>query len=416
MEKRKICNALILLLIALALTGCWDKKEVEQKAYVIGLGLDKSEDKGPINVTLLIANPEVGSQQTGGAQNEPVQEIITLPANDFISVKNTANVVVARELSYDLMEIIIVSEEFAKEKEFIRWMYDAAKEREIRRDIFLAVSKEKASEFIKKNKPKVETRPHKYFQFMIRQGIQTGLIPKSDLHRFFKVTEQDADLFLAMYISSKKDESTTFGNVDQYLPGELDISGSSNQTQFIGSAVFKEGIMIGKLNGQETRIAQTFDNTSNISNVMVTYPDPFDEDYKIAIRLIKKHPVDVKMSLQNGRLNINMEVPFTVEVLTDPSMANYATDSEKVKILKEHLQSTLEKSALNFIKKTQEELKGNPFSLSLHGRRLFSTIPEYEDFDWMKSYPEADINVKVKMELGEFGKQTKVIDLEKVRD
>ena len=40
-------------------------------------------------------------------------------------------------------------------------------------------------------------------------------------------------------------------------------------TQFIGSAVFKDGVMIDKLNGQETRIVNIFDDTTEIKDISI---------------------------------------------------------------------------------------------------------------------------------------------------
>ncbi len=42
-----------------------------------------------------------------------------------------------------------------------------------------------------------------------------------------------------------------------------------NPVQLIGSAVFKEGKMIGKLTGEETRIAILLDNTQNIQGYVL---------------------------------------------------------------------------------------------------------------------------------------------------
>ena len=50
----------------------------------------------------------------------------------------------------------------------------------------------------------METRPHKYFQYMIEHGIENGLIPDSTLFRFFKTTNRGTDLFLAMYTTAKR--------------------------------------------------------------------------------------------------------------------------------------------------------------------------------------------------------------------
>ena len=61
LKRKTVCKSLLLMVVVCLLTGCWDRKEMEDKAYVIGLGLDRSKDKGKIKVSMLIANPEVGS-------------------------------------------------------------------------------------------------------------------------------------------------------------------------------------------------------------------------------------------------------------------------------------------------------------------------------------------------------------------
>ncbi len=408
--------SLLVVSCCLLLTGCFDKTEVEEKAYVIALGLDKAEDKNKMKVSFQIANPEVGSLQGGAGSNEPPHEVVTVTVNDFISARNTLNALVSKEVTYDLLKVIVISEEFAKEKDFIRYIYETAKDREIRRDVFLAVSKEDASKYLEENDPKQETRPHKYFQFMINRGIQAGLIPESDLHRFFRITEHDADLFIAMYTTTESSEDDKKHNEDEFLAGQINIEGDINRTQFMGSAVFKEGKMIGKMNGQETRIAILLDETSEMSDVLTTYQDPINEDYRIATRLIKERPVDYKVNISSSPPTVNIYVSLIVEVLSDPAMTNYARDREKQEILRNHIEKTIAFNIEKFIKKTQDEYGGSPFSISLHGRKHFLTIPEFNQFDWMKSYPDMDIEVSVDIEFGEFGKQAKVPYLEELRD
>src|SRR3954451_18235179 len=125
MPKRKIvCKLLLLLLVVCSLTGCWDQEELEDNAYVIGLGLDPSKEEGKIKVTMLIANPEVGSMQGGGGSIEKPREIISFDANDFITAKGTANAIISRDISFDLLSVILVSEEFAKDPLFFSTMND----------------------------------------------------------------------------------------------------------------------------------------------------------------------------------------------------------------------------------------------------------------------------------------------------
>ena len=88
LKIKTVCKIGLLLSILFMLTGCWDQEEVEDNAYVIGLGLDKSEKSDKmIKITMLIANPEVGSMQGGGGSNEKPRELISFDANDLLQLK-----------------------------------------------------------------------------------------------------------------------------------------------------------------------------------------------------------------------------------------------------------------------------------------------------------------------------------------
>ncbi|HZG73049.1 MAG TPA: Ger(x)C family spore germination protein, partial [Chondromyces sp.] len=369
-------NLIMLVSLSVLLTGCWDREEIEEQAYVIGMGLDESKEKDKIDVTFLIANPEVGSLQGGGGTNEPPSEIVTITASDFVSAKNTANTVISRNITYDFLQVIIVSEKLAKRKDFIRRIYSTTKDREIRRSTYLGVSKEKASQFINQLEPKLETRPHKYFQYTIRNSIEKGLIADATLQRFFKITELDADLFLGIYMTTEKNKKTKQANEDEYTAGQLDIQGKTNSSQVIGSAVFKEGRMIGKLTGEETRLSVLLSDEFEMSDVLTTYTDPFDSRYRITVRMMKDTSNQIEMDLKRTVPRVHIQIPLTLEVLSNPSMIDYTREKNK-RILKKHLERVLEKEINDFIGQTQKKLKGSPFSLSLYARKHFRTLPEY---------------------------------------
>lgn len=406
-----------LICIVLSMAGCWDKKELDMKAYVIGIGLDAHEKEGKIKVTYLIANPEVGSQQTGGGTNEPPEETVTLVADDFISSRNTANTVISKEISYDLLSVIIVSEELARKPDFIRVIYSAAKDREIKRSTELVITKESAEKFIANNNPTLETRPHKFYEVKIRRGKETGMIPDTDLNDFFQVAESDSDLFLGIYATTEIEESHYEAiSDDDFMAGDIYFGGKENAAQFIGSAVFKEGVMIGKITGEETRISSLLDNTWELEDFKTTFKDPFDDRYRLSARLGKPRRNTYHFKQQSGRPVIDIRVPMYIEVLSDPSMVNYAKNEEKIAELKKSMTKTMEEHLSEYIKFTQEEFKGDTFHLSIPIRKEFATLKEFRNFDWMKSYPNAKINVSVDIRFGEFGRQTKMPNLEEVRD
>lgn len=413
---KKVNIILVVMMLPFLLTGCWDQRAVDKRAYVYGIGMDVSKEENKFKITYLIINPEYGSEATGGTTNESPHELISFDTNDLMTSKNLANAVVAKEITYDLLRVFFISEKLAKNKEFIRWLYDATKDREIRRDSYFIVTKESPLEFLEKNKPKLETRMDQYFNLILKRGVENGMLPDSDLHRYFKITEADADLFLAAYGTTEDKKEENKKEEDQIFAGEFETEGDTNPTQFLGSAVFKEGKMIGKINGEETRISILLNDTLNMKDVLTTYPDPFNKKYRVAARVVKKQKNDVKMTLRNGTGQIDVTVPLYVEILSDHSMVSYGEDEKKRAYLKHYIEKKLEAKMEEFVDKTQKKLKGEPFGWSLIARKKFQTLPEYKKFDWMNTYPNMKVNIKVKIRFGEFGRQGKLPKISEVRD
>lgn len=412
----------LLFSMAFLLTGCWDKKEVEERSYVVAIGLDLPkgvdlEKEQAVDVTFQFSNPKLNVKGANPAEGAEMEDIITLTAPDFVTARNMANSFVTREVSFSHNKVLIISEELAKTEIFYRMLSTAFKDREMRREANIIVTEGKASEFISKNKPEMMVRPHRYYQFLIDRATETGMVPESTINRFFAITDGDADLFLAMYGSyDKNNKETGFQDEDQYIAGQVPKRGG-NPIQLIGSAVFKEGKMIGTLTGEETRITRFLDNTAELRDLFSSFQDPLDKRYKIAVRLKQTKKLKVKIKKRNGPPKIEITYPLDVKVLSVPSMINYADNLENQEKLKTALKNKLKENAENLIEKTQKEFKGEPFYWSLNVRPLFDTVKEYEEWDWMnKNYPLADIHITMDVNIVGFGKQLKESNIEKVRD
>lgn len=412
MQKIKtVCKLCLVFIIIFPLTGCWDRREIEDRAYVIGLGLDRSKVEGKIKVTMLLANPEVGSMQGGGGSTEEPREVISFDAIDFIAAKGTANTIVSRIISYDLLKIIVISEDFAKDPEFFRILYDAAYEKEIRMNTYVAISKEKASQYFLKNRPKMETRPHKYFQYMVEHGIQNGMIPDSTLFRFFKTVERGSDLFLAMNTTAVREKNPKIKGEDEYYAGQVNASGELDDTQFMGSVVFRKGKMVGRLTGQETNIVNTLDDTTNIRDYVIDIPNPFPGTIKqMAVRVMKRENNTVKMKLKGPQPKIDISLPLKFEVMSNPSKVDF-TKKKNRDILKKQLEKHMKIEFEELLKKSQKKFKGVPYPLSLDANKYFSTNKQLRKFNWTQSYTKADISVKPEVEIVDYGKKPKEVKM-----
>ncbi|WP_255220322.1 Ger(x)C family spore germination protein [Terribacillus saccharophilus] len=413
---KKLLIFMLLLQTAVLLSGCFDRKELEEQAYVISIGVDKTESEDVFRFTFEIANPEVGSTFSGPSTPEPAQEVVSVLGTDFLSATSAANVSVAKEISLDQVRVVIVSEKLARSKKFIHLMQTAPSIIDLKLNAQLVISKEKAEEFIRTNKPKLESRPHKYFQYMLDRAKETGVIPEAPLVRFFQITEGDADLFLAPFATTKKDPKEEYGAEDNYKAGEVNIKGG-NSTQFIGSAVFKEGQMIDILTGEETRFSLMLDTTLPQQDIIANYTDPLRPGFDLAAR-VQADKVKVKIDYKpTGKTNIDVYVSMHMNIFAVPSTQNYMINSKNRNILHASLQKQLQEEGEKFIKKTQEKYKLEPFYWSLHIRSKFLTIKDYEKADWAnKIYPNANVRLHVKVRSLEFGKLLRESDLRKVRD
>ncbi len=182
MQKLKL---LIIICFLLILTGCWDAIELEEQSFVIAIGVDKGQGQF-MDITFQIANPQRGSSQIAEAKSEPPYSLITISAPDRITAKDIANASVSRRLTFSHLKIFILSEEFTKSDQFIGFFEELTRDSTIDRNVNLMVTKEKAIDFINANKPPMETRPHKNYEFMTERYRDTGLVTLSDIDRFLR--------------------------------------------------------------------------------------------------------------------------------------------------------------------------------------------------------------------------------------
>lgn len=106
-------SVLLPLLLALVLTGCWDGRELERRALVMVVALDRSDDG--VQVSLQLARPQTlagASGQPDGGDGEPV----TVVARSGASVSRALQALqfaVDRELFFGHVRVVVVSEQIA---------------------------------------------------------------------------------------------------------------------------------------------------------------------------------------------------------------------------------------------------------------------------------------------------------------
>lgn len=408
MKLKKISIFIILILVITLFTGCWDKVEIEEQGYVSAIGIDKGERK-MLRITFQILNPNAGGGNPGSTEGSGGEskssDIITIEAPGLMAAREMVSVSVTRRISLSHARFLIIGEEFARTEEFFHVLEVSQRDKEIRRAMGIMISREKAEDFIRNNNPILEDRAEKFFQFMARRWKDTGYVPpRSTLGRFTQRTEEGETLFLTTYGTAKSFSKKEAKNEADFLPGQVNKSGG-NPAQIIGSAVFKKGIMIGRLTGDETRLTSILRPRTEVGSMIYVLTDPLNNNFRIGLRVIKEDKTKIKINTREDTPIINVAVPISIDVLNISSFESYPEDMNKQNILRKSIESYFEKESMKLVKKVQQEFGGDPFLWENVARKNFLTYDDYKNYSWMKMFPKAEVSIHFKVEIRSFGKQ-----------
>jgi len=112
---------LVSCLALLFLAGCWDRWEIEERGFIMGVGLDLAKERPEAEPVYAITLQKVlpgqagfGARgQGGGGQGEPVYNITTLNPSIFAGIREVATRVY-RQPFMDKLLIIVVGEDLAR--------------------------------------------------------------------------------------------------------------------------------------------------------------------------------------------------------------------------------------------------------------------------------------------------------------
>lgn len=241
---------------------------------------------------------------------------------------------------------------------------------------------------------------------MFKQSDNTGLLEDTDFGLFInrmktETIQPSCALAGLNYFNNLPAEEESnikkSKGIKQYLPGEMPRMGG-NMTEFIGTALFDGGKMVGTLTGEENRalmmIRGEFVNGSFAINDPIK-PDKIDtieiEEVKkpeIKIQTNEKPEINVKLFLEGDiqaiQSGVQYEMPDKMVVL-EKAFTNYIT---------EVINETVHKC---------QELGCDVFGFGEWAVKKFPTIQQWEEYEWLNKFKDASINVQVEFNIRRTG-------------
>jgi len=413
---RKISIILLLTLLTMNLTSCYDANEIDDMAHVVAIGVDRGiSDKWRLTLQFSTMKESGGGSGTesggGGGDSKGDYSYVSVDAPSFFEGINMLNTALPRKLNFMHAQIIVFSEDVAKAGLIGEYIAPIIRFREIRWSAHVFVAKGKALDFIKENNPYMGTMVSKSFQLLINESDETGFFPHVTLEDFYagiKSTYHQSIAAIAAVNDSKnfKEEGepwgTEFNTGGNYVAGQIPRSGD-NKLELFGTALFDGDTMVGELNGDETRyllMAQ-----GEFKRGLFTMQDPQKPGVIIPLDVTSSRKPDIKISFDGSMPVINLKVELDADILAIQSGINYEQPELK-SVLEDEFEKIVLEGIASVIQKCQS-LNTDVLKFGDAAAKNFLTIGDWESYNWNNHFKDAAVSIEVKVTIRRTGTQIK---------
>jgi len=230
-HAKRIFKIIALLMVVFLLSGCWNSRELDNISILMGMGIDKSDKEGEIQLTTQIAVLQPSTQKNSSSATKSFWNVESTGENVFQILRGDTHAV-NYKIYLPHNQVVIVGEDLAKEgldKYLDYFLHD----HETRLTPWLLVAKGKASDVLNVQESMSKIPAIGIADLMKDQTANSQTAP-TEIFDFYK------DL-----------ASQTTSPVVPMI--EIVTCGDTQTLWVSGAAIFIGDKMVGELNADETR-------------------------------------------------------------------------------------------------------------------------------------------------------------------
>lgn len=392
-------SAALLTALVLTLSGCGYAEEVNEKKFLIALGIDEGTEYN-VRATFVFANPSDSGGEEGakGSPGSDKSDILTVEAPGIFSAVKQLNRIIGKTIDMTHTKVIIFSGKTAKEG-IGDYIYSFAAARDFRPNTYVCVSRCSAEKYLHKIKPSNEISLEKYFDLIMKK-VSSDRIDESYLYYFyFNLADKTGGSIVPLVdINTNKlpDSSAEKNAADDFginpKAGEL-VRKAENKTEVCGSAVFSGGKMVAEIGALSSDISKMI--MGEFSSEYFTLRNPSAQKLTSVLLSQRSAP---RIKTEIGDITkIRVTVPLNAKYVDSapPSDAELAE-------FENYLSSVLSKKGNRIIKRAQTKYESDYFGFNEKLRSSFIDIPAWNSFGWNEKFKTADIKVKFIVQVTDF--------------
>ncbi|WAA12709.1 Ger(x)C family spore germination protein [Fervidibacillus halotolerans] len=385
--------SILFLLVITVLTGCWSRRELNDLAIVVAIGIDQAEN-GQYLVSAQVVNPaEIASQSGSGAGTINYSPITTYQAkaDTIVEALRKITTVSPRKIYVSHIRMLVIGEEVAKNG--IANVLDFfSRDHEFRTDFFITVTKDTTAEKVLSVYTELEKIPaNKLFNSL--EMSERYWAPTRGVF----LDELLSDLIL----EGKEPVLTAITITGDYETGEEETNVQEiiqdAQLKYENIGVFKKDKLVGWLNTEESKGFNYITGTVNNTVGHMSCPDggKFSKE-----QIVAKSKITPK--IVNGKPEIFVHI-WTESNIAEVNCQIDLSKMETIKQLEKLASGEIEKHANLAIEKAQKEFQSDIFGFGdLIYRKNPKTWKKLKDH-WDEAFSAMPVHVKVDVHIRRFG-------------
>ncbi|WP_043976802.1 Ger(x)C family spore germination protein [Priestia megaterium] len=385
LSRNTIKTATIVLFFSTSflLTGCWDRREINDTATVLTAAIDKEKGKN-IRLTTQILIPRSvsnGQQGTGGAGSSSQVLIRSAIGENMADAMTKIQTKIPRRIFWGQCKVYIIGEKMAKKGNVREQVDFLLRHPEPRERAYMFVSEGDGANVLQLSPP---LEPYQGEVLRKLAEMQVGV--KTTVKDFEQMSISDSETVLLPLINK--------------LPPSPGRNPQETIAYIIGTAIFRKDKMVNQIDTKVTRGLLWLRNEIEVTAVTITPK----KGQSISLDPIREQTI-LLPSIENGKWKMTVKIRSEGTIVQNGSDLDIMDPIVKKKVEKE-LENDI-KARINLcLKQVQKKMKIDAFGFGDAFHRKYPKEWNKVKDHWDKVLPEMDVKIDIKTRVRRSGLST----------
>jgi germination protein, Ger(x)C family len=359
--------------LALLLSGCWNKEELDESGFVMAVAIDAGKD-GRLDLTTQMYRPTIGRKGgTGESPSATANLLIKTSDYSVFEAIRDIPIYLGRKAKWSHLRIILIGEQLAKNEDIGKLIDFFFRDHEPRPSVSIMIAKGRAEKLLEK-------------QPAIEQTIgQQLLLTKKETHRISAKSINTTLLNLALQVNSPQG--------DAFVSYVYEDKEDKKMLNAAGIALIKKGKMKGLLPSKKVEglVILRDEFTSGVIQIPCQDSKRESESFEVL-----ELDTNVKPRLADGKVTVSVlsELDGAIGELKCTVIKTKQDEKEFARKIEEQIKKQM-LDTIQVLQSHQVDAIGIGNMIAGAAPRKWKSLKE----NWGEHFAQAEFNIRVKIKL-----------------